>query len=100
MLLDDPDTLDLSRGCDAGRASIPEDTPAFMGARVTALAKPDGGVRATATGSFFKDVGGPHSCETCCGRVCTHVFQYTLSTGARTNCVGQLLRAVSDSNHE
>ena len=46
MLLDDPDPLDLSRGCDAGRASIPEDTPALMGARVTALAKPDGGVKA------------------------------------------------------
>ena len=47
---------------------------------------------------FFLDVGGPHSCETCCGRVCTNVFQCTLSAGARTKCVEHMLRAVLDSS--
>ena len=57
VVLDDPDTLDLlSEGVTSlAQASVPEEiTVALLGARLTALAKSDGGVRGIATGSSLK----------------------------------------------
>ena len=83
------------------QAKFPVKTATVLtGARLIALAKPDGGVRGIATGcslrrlvartlakQFAKDF------ETECAP-----FQYPLSTRAGTDCVGHMLRAATDSD--
>ena len=83
------------------QAKLPvEIASGLSGARLTALAKPDGGVRGIATGcslrrlvartlakQFAKDF------ETECAP-----FQYALSTRAGTDCVGHVLRTATVSD--
>ena len=66
-----------------------------MGARLTALTKPDGGVRGIATGSSLRRLVARILARQFMGafeKECAP-FQYALSTKAGTDCVGHLLRA-------
>ena len=103
MLLDDMDTVELlleALTCLA-QAKVPSDvTEALMGAGLTALAKPDGGVRGIATGSSLRRLVARilarqfmQEFESECAP-----FQYALSTRAGTDCVGHFLRAATDDN--
>ena len=73
---------------------------ALMGARLTALTKPNGGVRGIATGCAVRRLVARTLAkqfmkvfEAECAP-----FQYALSTRAGTDCVGHLLRAATDAN--
>ena len=96
VLLDEVATFDLllEAASSLAQAKLPvEIATVLTGARLTALAKPDGGVRGIATGcstlakQFAKDF------ETECAP-----FQYDLLTRAGTDCVGHMLRAATDSD--
>ena len=71
-----------------------------MGARLTALTKPDGGVRGIATGCSLRRLVARTLAkqfmavfESECAP-----FQYALSTRAGTDCVGHMLRAATDAD--
>ena len=73
---------------------------ALMGARLTGVAKPDGGVRGLATGRTFRRLVARNLAkqfvkvfEAECSP-----FQYALSTMAGTDCVGDMLRAATDGD--
>ena len=103
VLLDEVARFDLllEAASSLAQAKLPVGiATALTGARLTALAKPDGGVRGIATGcslrrlvartlakQFAKDF------ETECAP-----FQYALSTRAGTDYVGHMLRAATDSD--
>ena len=77
-----------------------EVVPAIMGARLTALAKPDGGVRGIATGSSVRRL-----VARTLAKQFTKVFQsecapfqYALSTRAGTDCIGHMVRAATDND--
>ena len=96
-LLDDTDTMELlfEAVTSLARAKVlAEIVEVLMGARLTALTKPDGGVRGIATGSSLRRLVARQfmgAFEKECAR-----FQYALSTRAGTDCVGHLLRASTD----
>ena len=81
------------------RANVPvEIADVLMGARLTALTKPDGGVRGIATGSSLRQLVARILARQFMGafeKECAP-FQYALSTRAGTDCVGHLLRASTD----
>ena len=88
ILLDDRDTFELlfEAATSLAQASVPPDiASALMSARLTALTKLDGGVRAIATG---------------CSLVArTLVKQFAaVSTRAGTDCVGHMFRVATDAN--
>ena len=103
VLLDVVATFDLllEAASSLAQANLPvEIATALTGAHLTALTKPDGGVRGIATGcslrrlvartlakQFAKDF------ETECAP-----FQCALSTRAGTDCVGHMLKAATDSD--
>ena len=101
-MLDDTDTFEwLLSACDSlSQARVPSEiAKALMGARMTALTKPNGGVRGIATrGSLRRLVARTFAkqfskvFETECAP-----FQYALSTRAGTDCVGHMLRAATDA---
>ena len=71
-----------------------------MSATMTALQKPDGGVRGIATGTSFRRLVAKtlarqfgKAVESTCAP-----FQFALSTRAGTNCVGHVVRALTDEN--
>ena len=71
-----------------------------MGARLTALLKPSGGVRGIATGCTVRRLVARtlakqfmKAFEAECAP-----FQYALSTREGTDCVGHMLRSASDAN--
>ena len=71
-----------------------------MSASMTALQKPDGGVRGIATGTSFRRLVARtlarqfgKAVEATCAP-----FQFALSTRAGTDCVGHAIRAVTDAN--
>ena len=75
-------------------------TRALMSARLTALTKPDGGIRGIATGCALRRLVARilarqymKEFESECAP-----FQYALSTRAGTDCVGHLLRAATDAD--
>ena len=73
---------------------------ALMGARLTALTKPDGGVRGIATGCSLRRLLARKLAKQFCEvfeAECTP-FQCALSTRAVTDCVGHMLRAATDAN--
>ena len=82
------------------RASIPEDTPALMGARVAAWAKPDRGVRAIATGCSLRMLVARTRAKQVVAEFARMYSSVCCPRELETNCVGHVLRAVSDSNHE
>ena len=103
VLLDDTDTMELLfvNVTRLARAKVPvEISEVLMGARFTALAKFDGGIREIATGSSLRRF---------VARILATQFmrvfekecapkQYALSTRAGTDCVGHLIRASTDAN--
>ena len=103
LLLEDTDTVELPLEAvtSLARASVPvEVTRALMSARLTALTKPDGGIRGIATGCALRRLVARilarqymKEFESECAR-----FQYALSTRAGTDCVGHLLRAATDAD--
>ena len=71
-----------------------------MSASMTALQKPDGGVRGMATGTSFRRFVARtlarqfgKAVEATCAP-----FQFALSTRAGTDCVGHAIRSVTDAN--
>ena len=71
-----------------------------MSATMTALQKPDGGVRGIATGTSFRRLVARtlarqfgKAVEATCAP-----FQFALSTRAGTDCVGHAIRALTDAN--
>ena len=83
---------------DFARAEAPATvTRAFMAATMTALRKPDGGVRGIATGTSFRRLVARQFgkvVESTCAP-----FQFALSTRAGTDCVGHT-RAMTDGDPE
>ena len=72
VLMDDAGIFDLffEAVSSLSQARIPAEVgAALMGARLTALAKPDGGVRGIATGLFIAETCRQNSCGTVCSRV-------------------------------
>ena len=101
IALDDEDTAVLMHRAvlRLARAEVPEDiADAFMSARMTALVKPNGGIRGIATGTSFRrlvagclaGLVGPEV-EAACAP-----YQYAMSTRAGTECVAHLFRAACD----
>ena len=84
------------------QARVPaEVSAALMGARLTVLAKPDGGVRGIATGCSLRRLVGRTLAKQFAAefeKECAP-FQYALSTRAGTDCVGHMLRAATDADH-
>ena len=86
---------------DFATADMPEPVrKAFMSATMTALQKPDGGVRGIATGTSFRRLVSRtlarqfgKAVEATCAP-----FQFALSTRAGTDCVGHAIRALTDAN--
>ena len=73
----------------------------FMSTTMTALQKPDGGVRGIATGTSCRRLVAKtlarqfgKAVEATCAP-----FQFALSTRAGTDCVGHAIRAVTEANH-
>ena len=71
-----------------------------MAATMTALQKPDGGVRGIATGTSFRRLVARtlarqfgKAVEATCAP-----FQFAFSTRAGTDCVGHAIRALTDAN--
>ena len=103
VLLDDRDTFDLLFGAlsnFAQGATPPEVSGVLTSARLTAIAKPDGGVRGIATGTTIRRVVARtlakqfiKTFEEECSP-----FWYALSTRAGTDCVGHMLRAITDND--
>ena len=103
VLLDESDTMELLfAACTSlAQSRVPSEVvPAIMGARLTALAKPDGGVRGIATGSSVRRL-----VARTLAKQFTKVFesecapfQYALSTRAGTDCIGHMVRAATDND--
>ena len=103
VLLDETDTAELMfAACSRlAQAKVPDQVAtALMGARLVAVAKPDGGVRGIATGCTFRRLVARTLAkqfvkvfEAACSP-----FQYALSTRAGTDCVGHMLRAATDGD--
>ena len=104
VCLDDPEVFQLlfRAAEDYAAATMPETArKAFMSATMTALQKPDGGVRGIATGTSFRRLVAKtlarqfgKAVEATCAP-----FQFALSTRAGTDCVGHAIRAVTEANH-
>ena len=104
IMLEDTDIFDMlfEAASSFAQARIPEEVKApLMSARLTALAKEDGGVRGIATGSTLRRLVArtlarqfAEEFEEECAP-----FQYALSTRAGTDCVGHMLRAATDHDH-
>ena len=100
-MLEETDIFDMlfEAASSFDQARIPEEVKGpLMSARLTALAKKDGGVRGIATGSTLRAVGREDIGQAIRGRVeeeCAP-FQYALSTRAG---VGHMLRAATDHDH-
>ena len=73
---------------------------ALMGARLTALSKPLGGVRGIATGSTIRRLVARTLAKQFMDEFEAECapFQCALSTRAGTDCVGQMLRAATDAD--
>ena len=102
-LLDDTDTMELLFVAitSLARGKVPaEISEALMGARLTALTKPGGGVRGIAMGSSLRRLVARILARQFMGafeKECAP-YQYALSTRAGTDCVGHLVRASTDAN--
>ena len=103
-MLEDMDIFDMlfEAAPSFAQARIPEEVKVFlMNARLTALAKEDGGVRGIATGDTLQRLVArtlarqfAEEFEEECAP-----FQYALSTRVGTGCVGHMLRAATDNDH-
>ena len=102
-LLDENDTTELLFGACSSLAQakvLEEVALVLMGARLTALTKPDGGVRGIATGCSLRRLVARTLAKQFMAvfeAECAP-FQYALSTRAGTDCVGHMLRAATDAD--
>ena len=71
-----------------------------MGARVAAWAKPDRGVRATATESSLRLLVARTRANQVVADFARMYSSVCCPRELETNCVGHMLPAISDSNHE
>ena len=100
-LLEDVDTFKLlfEAVSSLAQATVPpEIAAALTGARLTALSKPDGGVRGIATGCLLRRLVArtlSKQFATVFEQECAP-FQYALSTRTGTDCVGHVIRAATD----
>ena len=105
VCVDDRETLHLLLRAaeDLARAKAPETvTRAFTMSTMTALQKKDGGVRGIATGTSFRRLVARtlarqfgKEVEAVCAP-----FQFALSTRAGTDCVGHVIRVLTDADTE
>ena len=104
ILLDDVVTTELLfEACTSlAQATLPgESSAALMSARLTAPAKPDGGVRGIATGCTLRRLVARTLAKQIMKdfeQECAPI-QKALSTGAGTDCVGHVVRAATDADH-
>ena len=105
VCLDNTEALHLltSAAEDFARSSVPDCIfEAFTMATMTALQKPDGGIRGIATSTSFRRLVAKTSAKQFMVDVeqACSPFQFALSTRAATDCVGQAVRAVTDQYPE
>jgi hypothetical protein len=100
-LLDDEDALEEL--FDAAQCLARGDVPppvaeALVAARLTALQKPDGGVRGIATGTTLRRLVARTLARQYVGEVesACAPFQFALSTRAGTDCVAHMVRAITE----
>ena len=101
VLMDDTEGLEelLNAAESLARADVPEEVAeSFMTARLTALLKNSGGVRGIAAGTTLRRLVARTLARQYGGEVeaACAPFQYALSTRAGTDCVGHVVRAVTD----
>ena len=80
------------------RGQVPEQIlPAVRLGKMTALQKPDGGVRGIVVGDVFRRLVGRTLAKQFAeqGQAATHPFQYALSTRAGTECVAHVVQALT-----
>ena len=80
------------------RGRIPEDVlSAVRMGRMTALQKPNGGVRGIVVGDVFRELVARTIAKQFAKQVevATHLFQYALSTRAGTECVAHIVQALT-----
>ena len=80
------------------RGQIPEEVlPAVRLGRMTALQKPDGGVRGIVVGDVFRQLVGRTLAKQFAeqGQAATHPFHHALTTRAGTECVAHFLQALT-----
>ena len=83
------------------RGNIPEEVVrAIRLGRMTALQKPDGGVRGIVVGNVFRRVVARTIAQqfSKLGEAATHLFQYALSTRAGTECVTHIVQALTSED--
>ena len=102
VLLDDEGGLeDLMLAAEVmAQAAVPaEVAEAYTAARLTALSKPTGGVRGIAAGTTLRRLVARTLARQFGGEVeaACSPYQFALSTRAGTDCVGHVVRAVTDS---
>ena len=81
-----------------GRGQLPEDIlTAVRVGRMTALQKPDGGVRGVVVGDVFRRLVARTIAKQFAEQAegATHPFQYALSTRAGTECVAHIVQALT-----
>ena len=85
------------------QGDIPEEVVrAIRMGRLTALQKPDGGVRGIVVGDVFRRVVARTIAQqySKLGEAATHPFQYALSTRAGTECVTHMVQALTSEDRE
>ena len=85
------------------QGNIPEEVvTAIRLGRMTALQKPDGGVRGIVVGDVFRRVVARTIAQQNAklGEAATHPFQYALSTRAGTECVTHIVQAMTSEDRE
>ena len=103
VCLDDHEELKLLQSAaeDFAKTAVPDSVfKAFMVARMTALQKPDGGIRGIATGTVFRRLVAKTFARqfgTAVEAACAP-FQFALSTRAGVDCVGHTVRAATEAN--
>ena len=105
VCLDNTEALHLltSAAEDFARSSIPDCIfKAFTMATMTALQKPDGGIRGIATSTSFRRLVAKTLAKQFMSDVekACAPFQFALSTRAGTDCVGHAVRVVTDDDPE
>ena len=105
VLLDSPSCTSLlgEAASQLAEGNIPEEVvTAIRLGRMTALQKPDGGVRGIVVGDVFRRVVARTIAQQYAklGEAATHPFQHALSTRAGTECVTHIVQAMTSEDRE
>ena len=105
VLLDSPSCTSLlgEAASQLAQGNIPEEVvSAIRLGRMTALQKPDGGVRGIVVGDVFRRVVARTIAQQYAklGEAATHPFQHALSTRAGTECVTHIVQAMTSEDRE